>query len=116
MPFALDQESPATSELSASSGSVVAHCFAIPGGRAFPADFTSATAAALPFALDQEGPVSPEDTAISDSVVAPCFLMPGGRASPAMLTPALASSPGRADLASPEDTASADAVVNSFCN
>ena len=60
MPLALDQEGPAPPEFSASSGFVVAHCFGIPGGRAFPADFTAAVAAALstPFALGQEGPAS----------------------------------------------------------
>ena len=46
-PFALDQENQVSSELSASFGFVVALCFAIPGGRAFPADSTAAVAAAL---------------------------------------------------------------------
>ena len=39
----------------------MALCFAIPEGRAFPADFAAAVAAALSlFALDHEGPAPPE--------------------------------------------------------
>ena len=91
-PLALDQEGPTPSELSASSRSVMALWFAIPGGRA-----------------------SPAGIATSDPALVLCIALPRSRAPPAGLatatTPAMASSLGRADPASPEDTASADAVV-----
>ena len=90
--LALDQESPASSDHSASSGSVVALCF-VPGGRASPADLTAAVATALfmSYALGHKGPpASPE----VPSVVVLCFAFPGGsRDSPTVfatvVTPAL---------------------------
>ena len=51
MPPALDQEGPASPKLSASSGFVVALCFATSGGRACPADFMAAVAASSDFAV-----------------------------------------------------------------
>ena len=65
MPLALDQEGPAPTELSASSGFVVAHCFAIPRRRASPAGFVAAVAAAS-----------------SDFAVTTCFAILGGRTPP----------------------------------
>ena len=110
---------PVSSELSASSGSVVALCFAIPRGRAFPACIATTLMPALflPFALDPKGPASSEDPATSDSVVALCFAIPGGRASPAGLaaavTPALGVlfALGHDGPAPPEDTATLDSVA-----
>ena len=73
--FALDRERPDPLEISASSGFVIALCFAIPWSRASPAGITAAVAAALflPFSLGQEGPASPEDTTIPESIV-PTFI------------------------------------------
>ena len=64
---------------------VVALHFAIPGGRASPADFATAVAEELvmPFAPEHEDSSSPDGLASSDSVVALCFAIPQGRASPA---------------------------------
>ena len=70
-----DQEGPASSELSASSKSVVSLCFAIQGGRAFPADFTVVVAAAAAI------PTPPEDFASSRFVTALRFVIPEGRVS-----------------------------------
>ena len=80
MPYAVDQEGPAPPQLFMSSSSVVALCFAMPGGRASPAEFTAVAAAAPPpFALDQEGPASSELCASSGSVTALHFAIPRRR-------------------------------------
>ena len=61
LPCALDQESPASSGDPAMSDSVVALCFAIPGGRASPAGLAAAVTLALGvhFALGRNGPAPP---------------------------------------------------------
>ena len=120
LPFALDQEGPAPPELCASSGFVVALCFAIPGRRASPADFTVAVAAALfmSFALEQEGSASPEDTSVMELYCA----TPRGRASPTGSSTALVAAsvvslpPGQEDPASPEDTASSTTIFGTSTN
>ena len=63
---------------SASLDSVVAPYFGNSGGRASPANFSTAVAAPLviPFAWDSEDPSSPDGLASSDSVVALCFAIP----------------------------------------
>ena len=68
LPFALE-EGP---EDTAISVSVVAPCFAIPGGRASPAGLAAAVTPALGA---HDGPAPPEDTATLDSVVALSFAM-----------------------------------------
>ena len=97
----------------------MALCIATPGGRASLAIIATAvitSALGVLFVLSQESPSSPEHTAISDSIVVLCFAIPKDRASPASLATAVSSalvesfSPGRADLPSPEDTASSEAV------
>ena len=94
--FVLDQENPASHspehsanlvlrEDTAISDFVKTLYFANPGGRASPADFSTAVSVALVvhFALDQEDSVSPEDFVSSNSVEALYFFAsPGGRDSP----------------------------------
>ena len=99
-PFALDQEGPASSQLSMSPSSVVALCFANSGGRTSPTDF------------------APFVSTGSAAVVALCSTIPRGRASATDLTSPAATATLVAppaldpeDPASPGDTPSTDSVV-----
>ena len=65
------------SSASSDSDSEVTLCFAMPGSRVSPADFTAAASAALlPYVLDKEHPATLEPCASSRSVVALCLAIP----------------------------------------
>ena len=76
VPFALDQEGPASPEDTAGSDSVVALCLGIPGGRTSPVLQVLMEALVVSCSRGREEPSTQADTASTGVFEAVCFLIP----------------------------------------